>query len=87
VVKHSLRLYRGCLKPANCPTKFFSIVFLDDANKRAIKITSSPKGRTLIADLLPQAKAHEKKVLANYSEEQQQLLKGMLRRLVVHLQG
>jgi len=66
--------------------KLFSIVFLDDANKRAIKITISPKGRTLIADLLVQAKAHEKKVLANYSEEQQQLLKGMLRRLVVDLE-
>ena len=58
----------------------------DDADKRAVKITISPKGRTLIADLLAQAKAHEKKVLADYSEEQQQLLKAMLRRLVVHLQ-
>ena len=67
--------------------KLFSIVFLDDANKRAIKITSSPKGRTLIANLLPQAKAHERGVLANYSEQQKQLLKGMLRRLIVHLQG
>ena len=28
----------------------------------------------------------KKKVLADYSEEQQQLLKGMLRRLVLHLQ-
>jgi DNA-binding MarR family transcriptional regulator len=58
----------------------------DDADKRAVKITISSKGRTLIADLLAQAKAHEKKVLADYSEEQQQLLKSMLRRLVVHLQ-
>ena len=58
----------------------------DDADKRSVKITISPKGRTLVADLLAQAKAHEKKVLADYSEEQQQLLKGMLRRLVLHLQ-
>ena len=67
--------------------KLFSIVFLDDANKRAIKITSPPNGRTLIANLLPQAKARENGVLANYSEQQKQLLKAMLRRLVVHLQG
>lgn len=58
----------------------------DEADKRAIKITISPMGKTLVADLLAQAKAHEKTVLADYSEEQQQLLKGMLRRLVVHLQ-
>lgn len=58
----------------------------DDADKRSVKITISPMGRTLVADLLAQAKAHEKKVLADYSEEQQQLLKGMLRRLVLHLQ-
>ena len=51
-----------------------------------MKITILPKGPTLIADLLAQAKAHAKKVLADYSEEQQQLLKAMLRRLVVHLQ-
>ncbi len=58
----------------------------NEADKRAVKIIISPKGRTLIADLLVQAKAHEKSVLADYSEEQQQLLKGMLRRLVVHLE-
>ena len=57
--------------------KLFSIVFLDDANKRAIKIISSPNERTLIVNLLAQTKAYEKKVLAKYSKQQQQLLNGM----------
>ncbi len=58
----------------------------DDADKRSVKISISTTGRTLVADLLAQAKAHESKVLEDYSEEQQQLLKSMLRSLVVHLQ-
>ena len=58
----------------------------DELDKRSVKITISPKGRALVADLLTQAKAHEKKVLEDYSEEQKQLLKDMLRRLVLHLQ-
>jgi DNA-binding MarR family transcriptional regulator len=57
----------------------------DGADKRTIKIFISPQGQTLVADLLAQAKAHEAKVLADYSEEQQQLLKSMLRSLIVHL--
>jgi len=59
----------------------------DEGDKRAIKITISPKGRALVADLLIQAKDYEQTVLANYSQEQQQLLKGMLRALVGHLQS
>jgi hypothetical protein len=51
-----------------------------------VKISISAMGRTLVADLLAQAKTHEAKVLEDYSEEQQQLLKSMLRGLVVHLQ-
>jgi len=58
----------------------------DETDKRAIKITISPQGRTLVANLLAQAKAHENTVLADYSQKQQQLLKDMLRRLVSHLQ-
>lgn len=57
----------------------------DGADKRTIKIFILPQGQTLVADLLAQAKAHEAKVLADYSEEQQQLLKSMLRSLIVHL--
>ena len=58
----------------------------DDAGKRSVKISISASGRTLVADLLAQAKAHEAKVLEDYSEEQQQLLKRMLKGLIVHLQ-
>jgi len=58
----------------------------DDADKRSVKISISASGRTLVADLLAQAKAHEAKVLEDYSEEQQQLLKRMLKGLIVHLQ-
>jgi len=57
----------------------------DGADKRTIKIFISPQGQTLVADLLAQAKAHEAKVLADYSVEQQALLKDMLRNLVMHL--
>jgi DNA-binding MarR family transcriptional regulator len=57
----------------------------DGADKRTIKIFILPQGQTLVADLLAQAKAHEAKVLADYSKEQQQLLKSMLRSLIVHL--
>ena len=56
-------------------------------DKRAILIFITPQGRTLVDELLDRAKWHEEQVLASYSDEQQELLKGMLRQLVKTLEA
>ncbi len=54
----------------------------DKQDKRAILIFISALGRDLVNDLLHEAKWHESEVLADYSSEQQALMKGMLRQLI-----
>ena len=55
-------------------------------DKRAILIFITGQGRTLVDELLVKAKWHEEQVLASYSDEQQELLKDMLRQLVKTLE-
>lgn len=57
-----------------------------EQDKRSILIYITPQGRDLVNQLLEKAKWHESEVLANYSAEQQELLKDMLRKLIVTLE-
>ncbi len=59
----------------------------DKQDKRAILIFISALGRDLVNDLLREAKWHESEVLADYSSEQQALMKGMLRQLINTLES
>jgi DNA-binding MarR family transcriptional regulator len=52
----------------------------DDRRKTLIHITAN--GKKLIRDLLPVAKAHERALLSNYSDEEVARLKGILRDLI-----
>lgn len=56
---------------------------LDDRRKVLIEITE--EGRTLVAQLLKEAKAQETDVLADYSGDRQALLKATLRDLIDRL--
>jgi MarR family transcriptional regulator, organic hydroperoxide resistance regulator len=59
----------------------------DTQDKRAILIYISAQGRDLVDELLSKAKWHEDQVLANYSAQQQDLMKDMLRQLVNSLES
>lgn len=58
-----------------------------EQDKRSILIYITPQGRELVDQLLEKAKWHESEVLAKYNEEQQELLKDMLRQLIHALES
>lgn len=58
-----------------------------EQDKRSILIYITPQGRELVNRLLEKAKWHESEVLANYSADQQALLKGMLRQLIAAMES
>ena len=58
-----------------------------EQDKRSILIYITPQGRELVNQLLAKAKWHESEVLANYNQQQQELLKDMLRQLIDSLES
>lgn len=58
-----------------------------EQDKRSILIYITPQGRDLVNQLLAKAKWHESEVLANYNQQQQELLKDMLRQLIDSLES
>lgn len=57
----------------------------DEADRRKTLVFITAKGRELVQGLLEDAKTHEKRVTASYSEEEIKLLKDVLRTLVSRL--
>jgi DNA-binding MarR family transcriptional regulator len=57
----------------------------DAADRRKTLVFITAKGRELVQDLLEDAKSHEKRVTASYSDEEVKLLKDVLRTLISRL--
>jgi len=56
-----------------------------EGDRRQVRVTITPKGRALVRNLIGQALAHEKEVLAGYSAADEALLKTMLQSLISRL--
>lgn len=52
------------------------------ADRRSVKVVITPEGREKVAELLRQAKEHERAVLKEYSAEEEEILKRVLRTLI-----
>lgn len=51
-------------------------------DRRSVKVVITPEGREKVAELLRQAKEHERAVLKEYSAEEEEILKRVLRTLI-----
>jgi DNA-binding MarR family transcriptional regulator len=54
-------------------------------DRRQVRVVITPKGRTLVRDLIAQALSHEEEILKGYSADEKKLLKTMLQTLISRL--
>lgn len=53
-----------------------------DTDRRKIRVYITPSGRERVTGALAEAKTHEAEILAGYTDEEERLLKGVLRTLI-----